>query len=84
MRWVPCTGQFRALTSLTPGRKTGLFVSLNLVGSSASQWAVWPYMTVGPPEPDQADFRLPAIAVRIQVELLVYNYSPQSFTANVP
>ena len=53
------------------------------MGSSASEGAMWPYMAVSPQESGQADFSLPAIAVGVQVNLLVFDRSPQSFNKDV-
>jgi hypothetical protein len=38
---------------------------------------MWPYMAVPPQESGQADFSLPAIAVGMQVHLLVFDRAPQ-------
>jgi hypothetical protein len=40
-------------------------------------------MAIPPQETGQADFCLPAIAVGMQVDLLVFDRSPQSFDKDV-
>jgi hypothetical protein len=40
-------------------------------------------MAIPPQEVGQADFSLPAIAVGVQVDLLVFDRSPQSFNEDV-
>jgi hypothetical protein len=40
-------------------------------------------MAVSPQEPGQADFSLPVIAAGVQVNLLVFDRSPQSFNKDV-
>jgi len=51
--------------------------------STTSQGAVWPYMAVPPQESGKADFSLPAIAVGMQIHLLVFDRSPQSLQQDV-
>ena len=57
--------------------------SVDPVGSSASQSAVWPYMAVPPEEAGQADLSLPTIPVGVQVHLLVLECAPQPLHQDV-
>ncbi len=51
--------------------------------SFASQGAVMPYLAVPPQKAGQADLSLPAIAVGMQLHLLILDCSPQSFNEDV-
>jgi len=76
LRWVPFIGQFLPLKSLTWSGGTGFRLSEDLVWSSASQSAVWPYMAVPPEEAGQAHLSVPTMAVGVQVHFLVLELAP--------
>ena len=44
---------------------------------------MWPYMAVPPEDVGQSDFRVPAIAVGVQVNLLVVDKPPETFNKKV-
>ena len=56
---------------------------VDLMVSSASQGAVWPYMAVPPQEASQADFSFPAIAVGTQIHLLVLDSVPKPLNQDI-
>ncbi len=58
-------------------------LSVDRMGSSASQRAVGSYMAVPPQEAGQADLSLPAIAVRTQIDLLILDRPPQPLNEDV-
>ena len=76
-------GQFWPLTSLTLDGGTRFDFNVDLMGSSASQRAAWPYMAVSPEESGQVDLSLPAIALGMQKHLLVLDCAPQPFHQDV-
>jgi hypothetical protein len=53
------------------------------MGIFASQGAVWPYMAVPPQESGKIDFGLPAIAVGMQIHLLILEGCPQPLHQDV-
>jgi hypothetical protein len=53
------------------------------MGSSTSQRALRPYMAVPPQEAGQVNFSLPAIAVGMQLNILIFDRYPQSFNKDV-
>jgi hypothetical protein len=63
------------------GTRFGLSVAL--MGSFASQGAMWPYMAVPPQESVKVDYGLPAIAVGMQIHLLILEGSPQPLHQDV-
>ena len=67
----------------TFGKAKGEHRSIDQIGSSASEGAVWPYMAVPPLKSGQADFNLPAITVGMQVHLLAFERAPQPLHQDV-
>ena len=53
------------------------------MGSFAPQGTVGSYMAISPKESSQADFRIPAIAVGTQINLLILDRSPKPFHQDV-
>ena len=58
-------------------------LNVDLMGSFASQRAVRPYMAVPPDESSQTDLSLPAIAVGMQIHLLVLDSAQLSLQQDV-
>ena len=83
LSWVTFIGQLWPLTSLTLGGRNKVRFLFSLMGSSPSQRAVWPYMAVPLEESAQADLSLSAIAVYMQIHLLVLDCAPQPFHQDV-
>ena len=58
-------------------------LSVDLIGSSASQGTVGSHMAVPPQEAGQADVCFPTIAVGMQVDLLILERPPESLDQDV-
>jgi hypothetical protein len=70
-----------ALTSPTPGGREGgtkFDLSIDLMGSSASQESVESTMARPRYEAGKADLSLPAVAVGAQADLLILNSPPET------
>jgi hypothetical protein len=60
-----------------------LGLSVDLMGSFASQGVVWSYMAIPPEEAGQADLGFPAIAIGTEVDILIFNGAPEPLHQDV-